>query len=87
MGLKDNFMLREIAGTWVVVPIGQRVIDFNGLINLSETGAFIWSKLSAGETSEEILLRITEAYDIDIETAAKDMDEFLSQLKDAGIYQ
>lgn len=86
MGLKDNFMLREIAGTWVVVPIGQRVIDFNGLINLSETGAFIWSRLSQGESPEDILLDIVENYDVDKETAARDLGEFLAELKEAGIY-
>jgi len=80
-------MLREIAGTWVVVPIGQRVIDFNGLINLSETGAFIWRGLAEGKNPEEILPEMLENYDVDRETAAKDMDDFLAQLRDAGIYQ
>jgi len=87
MGLKDNFMLREIAGTWVVVPIGKRVIDFNGLINLSETGAFIWSRLSQGQSPDAILAEIVETYDVDRETAAKDLDEFLSELKKAGLYE
>lgn len=41
MKLKTGFMLREIAGQWIVVPLGQRTVEFNAIMNLSETGALI----------------------------------------------
>lgn len=39
MKIKKDFMLREIVGTWIVVPLGERVVDFNGMVTLNETGA------------------------------------------------
>ena len=45
MKLKDGFLLKEIAGSWVVVPVGEQVVDFQMMITLNETGAFLWEKL------------------------------------------
>ena len=45
MTLKKGFMLRSIAGTHVVIPLGERVVDFNGILTLNETGAFLWELL------------------------------------------
>ena len=42
MKLKEDFLLRQVADTWVVMPIGQEMLDFNGMLTLNETGAFLW---------------------------------------------
>jgi hypothetical protein len=85
MKLKDGFMLREIAGTWVVVPLGQRVIEFNGLMTLSDSGAFLWKMLEMGAEIDELLEGIIEEYEIDKATAQMDIDEFIGQIVEKGI--
>ena len=45
MKIKDGFILRNVAGNNVVVPIGQATIDFNGMIILNDTGAFIFEQM------------------------------------------
>ena len=42
MKIKENYMLRKVADCYVVVPIGEAVAEFNGMINLNEVGAFLW---------------------------------------------
>ena len=81
MRLKDGFVIRQIADAWVVVPIGNRVIDFNGLISLNETGAFIWNQLEKNATREGIISSLCEEYEVDNKTAEKDLGEFLDILK------
>ena len=81
MRLKDGFVIRQIADAWVVVPIGSRVIDFNGLISLNETGAFIWNQLEKNATREGIISSLCEEYEVDNKTAEKDLGEFLDILK------
>jgi len=86
MKLKSDFMLREIAGTWLVVPLGNRVVDFNGLITLSETGAFLWKLLQDGKEDKEALVAaLLEEYDVDRETAEADVTDFLDQLEKESI--
>lgn len=86
MRIKDGFMLREIAGTWVVVPLGARVVEFNGLISLTETSAFIWKLLEEGISKEEILTRILAEYDIDEATANNDLNEFINSGLEKGLF-
>ena len=41
MKIKDGYMVREVAGSQIVVPVGERTVDFNGIITLNETAAFL----------------------------------------------
>lgn len=87
MKIKNGFMLREIAGTWIVVPIGQRVVEFNGLMTLSEAGAILWRKLEAGATMDELAAAILEDYDVDEKTARDDVQEFVAGVEDKGLLE
>lgn len=87
MKLKDGFMLREIAGTWVVVPIGQRVVEFNGLMTLSDSGALLWKKLQSGAEVYELLDEIMKEYEIDKTTAKEDVEEFIYEIQRKGLFQ
>lgn len=78
---KDGFNLRQIAGTWVAVPTGSRASETSALVTLSDTAVFLWNLLSDGISYEEIIEKITEDYEIDEQTARKDLDIFLEYLK------
>ena len=84
MKIKDGFMLRQIVDVWVVVPLGERVVDFNGMLKVSDSGALLWKKLaSSGASREELLADLLATYEVEAETAARDMDEFLDSLRHA----
>lgn len=81
MRIKDGFILRKIAGNYIVVGVGEAAAGFNSMINVNETGAFLWEKLSGeGATKEELLEALRSEYDVDEETAKKDITEFLQTL-------
>ena len=48
MKIKEGFILRQVAGTWVVLATGADTIDFNGMIKLNDTGAMLWNLLAEG---------------------------------------
>lgn len=82
MKIKDGFMLREIVGTWLVVPIGERVVDFNGMITLSDTGAFLWNIMSEKDCSEEELISaLLSEYEVDRVITEVDVRDFLETLE------
>lgn len=87
MKVKDNLILREIAGSWIIVPVAEMVVEFNGLMNLNESGAFLWKKLAEGAEMDELVSGLLEEYDIDEETAKADIEEFVGQLKEKGLLQ
>lgn len=85
MKIKQNFMLREIAGTWLVVPLAERVVDFNGIITLSETGAFLWGVLEKGASVDELVGKLLLEYDVDETTARADVAEFTAALEEGNL--
>lgn len=87
MKIKNGYMVREVAGSKIVVPVGQRAVDFNGIITLNDTAAFLWERLAAGAEKEDLLAALLSEYDIDRETAAADMDAFIAKLKEADLLE
>ena len=55
MKIKSDFMLREVAGYYVVVPVGSGALDFNGVINLNESGATLWKAMENDITEEGLV--------------------------------
>jgi hypothetical protein len=80
MRVKEGFLLREIVGDFVVVPVGQAVAEFNGLLTLSESSALIWRKLETGATMGQLVTMICSEYNIDEKTAEADITEFVEAM-------
>jgi hypothetical protein len=87
MKTKSGFLLRKIAGQWVVVPIGHNVAEFSNILMLSESGALLWKKISGGADEEELVKEILGTYDIDEETARKDVKEFIATVEKHGLLE
>ena len=81
-------MLREIAGQSIVVPLGNNVVNVNGIITLTESAVTLWKKLEDGVASaDELVEALLPEYDVDRETALSSVEEFISQLKDKGMIE
>ena len=85
MKIKDGFILREVAGSYLVVAVGARVKEFNGMVNLNETGAFLWKLLEKGVEKEEMINALLSEYDVKAEVAAADVNAFTAKLAEAGL--
>lgn len=85
MIIKKEFVMREIAGDYVLVPIGQTGNEFKGLFPMTETGAFIWELLPEADSEKYIVSKFLEEYDVDRETVENDVNEFLANLRSFGI--
>ena len=84
MKINENFVLREIAESWVVIPVGEKSVDFNGMMNLNETGVLLWRKLEKGAEKEDLVSAITAEYEVSADDAANDIDVFIDVLKKVG---
>ncbi len=85
MKIKDGFVLREVAGSFIVVAVGDAVKEFNGIVNLNETGAFLWKMLEKGATKEQLIKALLGEYDVDEPTAEKDVSAFMEKLQEAKL--
>ena len=87
MKIKGEYVLREIAGEYILIPIGKTALEMNGMITMDEVGVTIWRGLEEAKNEEEILQIILEAYEVEKEVALADMKEFMKKLLDAGLVE
>lgn len=87
MKIKSDFILKKIAGSNVVIPLRSAAVNFNAVIKLSESGAFLWDKLSKGAEKEDLVQALLDEYDVDEATASSDVDKFLLKLKEADLVE
>ena len=85
MKLSDQFVLRDICGEYLLVPLGEKTKTYNGVFSLSETGAFIIQKLNDNQDIPVIAQSIAEEFDIDVAAAYEDVSSFIKQLREYGI--
>lgn len=87
MKIKKGFLMREVAGKYVVVPVGTGTNEFKGMVQMNKIGAFLWSSLDKDQTLEELVQKILEKYDVTEEQAVIDVEKFIGELLNAGILE
>ena len=45
MKVNKQFVVKNIAGEIVIVPTGNAIQNFNGLISVNEVAGFIWTQM------------------------------------------
>ena len=84
MKVKEGFVLRSIAGSNIVVPIGAASLDFNGMITLNDSAAFLWKVLEKGAEVDDLVNALLKEYEVDEETARTCCVNFMKKLEEAG---
>lgn len=85
MKIAYEFIKRDIAGESFLVPVGEGAKKFKGLFALNELGAFLWDRLAGAADEKELKQAVLAEYDVDSETAEKDIRDFLKKLADMGM--
>ena len=74
--------MRKVGEVNIIVPLGQKVLDLNGVITLNETGAFIWELLKKERSLDELVEAVSEEFEVEPDQARKDIEDFLNQLRE-----
>ena len=84
MKIKMDYVLRQVADTWVVLPLGDAAVDFSGMLTLNESGAMLWRVLEQGADRENLAAALLDEYEVSRQQAMADVDLFLNKLLQAG---
>lgn len=82
MRVKDQLVLREIVGQYVIIPVMERVRDVPSMVYISSSAAYLWQYMTAGEfTLDELTDLIMKKYkNVTREKAQEDIILFLQIL-------
>ena len=87
MKIKSGYLLKEVAGTFLVVAVGKRAKEFNGMINLNETAAALWKELEKGATEQTLVAFLLDNYEVEKEQASENVKAFIEKLKEANLLE
>jgi len=85
MKIKNQYVLKKIAGKNIVIPVGEEAVNFNGIITLNETSAFLFEKLQNEITLDELVNLMVTRYDVEEVIARKDIIDFIDVLTKKGL--
>ncbi len=83
----EDVLSREVAGEMVLVPIRGSVADMQKLFTLNSVGAFIWAQLDGETTVEQVGMRVQEEFEVTLEEAESDLNQFIYDLLGAGLIE
>ena len=81
MKIKEGFVVREVAGTYLALATGELSKIYNGSIILNSSAKFIFDCFLVDTTKEEVVSKMLENYEnLDEQTASEAVDEFVGKL-------
>lgn len=86
MKIREGFVMRELVDHYVVVSVNTEKTNFQGMIQLNETGAFLWNEFSKEEDKDSAVSSLLENYEVTPEKAEKDVESFIQKLSEAGLF-
>ena len=88
MKIKKGFVLRQLLGEYVITGEGLERVNFNKIINLNATAAYLWESVQDKEfTAETLADLLIDRYEVDRETALKDSETLVQSWTEAGLIE
>ena len=80
MKLKNNFVLKQIAGETVAIYVNKDTADLRRAVSLNGSAKEMFEALQNGASKQEIISLLTENYNISKEQATNDANAFIELL-------
>lgn len=79
--IRDNFVLREVAGEYFLVPLGDMILQFGEIFSLNEVEIFFWKKIALGMSRKQVVDAVLEEYDVKRTIVEEDVSSFIDRLQ------
>ena len=82
---RDGYVLREIMGEYLLIPVSMRDGASSQVATLNEGGKFLWELLERERSIDELVEEMTREYDVSTDEARTDILEFVNHLKENSL--
>ena len=67
MKIKEGFILRTICGEHIVVGEGLAQVNFNKMLSLNESAAYLWKEVEGKDfTQEDLVKLLLDRYEVEV---------------------
>lgn len=87
MNVKQGFKLRPLGNEFILIGEGIEQVNFNKMITMNETAAYLWQKVMDGQDFDAAKLAdwLTAEYEVSHEQALADAETTIQSWLQAGI--
>ena len=86
MRLKEGFTLRTICGEHVVIGEGLEQVNFNKMLSLNATAAYLWEQVQGKDfTVEDLVTLLTDKYEVSADQARQDALKLVQVWQEQGV--
>lgn len=88
MKLKEGFKIRKMCGENIISATGLKNMNFNKMITLNSSAAFLWEKFYGTEFEvSDLAAALVGEYGIDMETALADSKNLVDSWRAAEVLE
>ncbi len=88
MRIKDGFTLRTICGEHVVIGEGLAQVNFNKMLSLNGSAAYLWEQVHGKDfTVEDLVTLLTDKYEVSADQARQDALKLVQVWQEQGVAQ
>lgn len=88
MRIKEGFTLRTICGEHVVIGEGLTQVNFNKMLSLNGSAAYLWEQVQGKDfTLEDLVTLLTDKYEVSEDRAQQDATKLLQVWREQGVLQ
>lgn len=86
MKINSKYKVRNVANENVVLVQGRNAGDMTTVIALNDTSLYLWNELYGRDFElQDIVLLLTERYDVDETTAIRDAEGWVATLREKSV--
>ena len=88
MKIKEGFILRSICGEYIVVGEGLAQVNFNKMLSLNESAAYLWKEVTGKEFSlDDLVQLLLDQYEVTPEQARQDVEKLTATWIQEGVVE
>lgn len=88
MKIKDGFTLRSLCGEHIVIAEGLALVDFNKMLSLNDSAAYLWEQVKDKDFEiEDLVTLLTDRYEVSPDRAREDVTTMVSLWRENGILE
>jgi hypothetical protein len=84
MKRRDDLLLQNVGDQDLLIPLGSKVLDLNGMVVLNPTGRYIWELLAEDRSLEDLVSAVVDRFEVGADQARADVRTFVEDLSRQG---
>lgn len=77
--INSDFILREIAGEYVIIPVGENNVFSNIMMAPNNTAVFLWKAFEQPSTIDDVIMKGLQEYDTTEDIIRKSIKKFINE--------